>query len=107
MEFATTFVIVGVQGAKTTSGYGIEFTSLKQFGNRVYIQTLMREPMPDEAVDLEYLADNLWIVGSPATVAERILDKGRILFGVGVVENDRAETADIAVLDAESLVEGE
>jgi alkanesulfonate monooxygenase SsuD/methylene tetrahydromethanopterin reductase-like flavin-dependent oxidoreductase (luciferase family) len=36
---------------------------------------LKRDPsMPDEAVDLEYLADNLWIVGSPATVAERILD---------------------------------
>jgi alkanesulfonate monooxygenase SsuD/methylene tetrahydromethanopterin reductase-like flavin-dependent oxidoreductase (luciferase family) len=30
--------------------------------------------MLDEAVDLEYLADNLWFVGSPQTVAERILD---------------------------------
>ena len=30
--------------------------------------------MPDEAVDLEYLADNLWLVGSPETVAGRILD---------------------------------
>ena len=30
--------------------------------------------MPDEAVDLEYLADNLWLVGSPETVADRILD---------------------------------
>ncbi len=30
--------------------------------------------MPDEAVDLEYLADNLWFVGSPQTVADRILD---------------------------------
>jgi alkanesulfonate monooxygenase SsuD/methylene tetrahydromethanopterin reductase-like flavin-dependent oxidoreductase (luciferase family) len=30
--------------------------------------------MPDEAIDLEYLADNLWLVGSPKTVAERILD---------------------------------
>jgi alkanesulfonate monooxygenase SsuD/methylene tetrahydromethanopterin reductase-like flavin-dependent oxidoreductase (luciferase family) len=29
--------------------------------------------MPDAAVDLEYLADNLWLVGSPQTVAERIL----------------------------------
>jgi alkanesulfonate monooxygenase SsuD/methylene tetrahydromethanopterin reductase-like flavin-dependent oxidoreductase (luciferase family) len=28
--------------------------------------------MPDEAIDLEYLADNLWIVGSPTTVAKRI-----------------------------------
>ena len=30
--------------------------------------------MPDEAIDLEYLADNLWFVGSPQTVADRILD---------------------------------
>jgi alkanesulfonate monooxygenase SsuD/methylene tetrahydromethanopterin reductase-like flavin-dependent oxidoreductase (luciferase family) len=30
--------------------------------------------MPDEAIDLEYLADNLWLVGSPETVADRILD---------------------------------
>ncbi len=30
--------------------------------------------MPDEAVDLEYLADHLWFVGSPETVADRIRD---------------------------------
>jgi alkanesulfonate monooxygenase SsuD/methylene tetrahydromethanopterin reductase-like flavin-dependent oxidoreductase (luciferase family) len=30
--------------------------------------------MPDEAVDLEYLADNLWLVGSPETVANRITE---------------------------------
>jgi alkanesulfonate monooxygenase SsuD/methylene tetrahydromethanopterin reductase-like flavin-dependent oxidoreductase (luciferase family) len=36
---------------------------------------LKREPsMPDEALDLGYLADNLWLVGSPATVARRIDD---------------------------------
>jgi alkanesulfonate monooxygenase SsuD/methylene tetrahydromethanopterin reductase-like flavin-dependent oxidoreductase (luciferase family) len=36
---------------------------------------LKRDPsMPDEAVDLEYLADNLWFVGSPRTVAGRIAD---------------------------------
>lgn len=36
---------------------------------------LKRDPsMPDEAVDLEYLVDNLWFVGSPQTVANRILD---------------------------------
>ena len=36
---------------------------------------LKRDPsMPDEAVDLDYLADNLWLVGSPETVAGRIMD---------------------------------
>jgi alkanesulfonate monooxygenase SsuD/methylene tetrahydromethanopterin reductase-like flavin-dependent oxidoreductase (luciferase family) len=34
---------------------------------------LKRDPsMPDEDVDLEYVADNLWLVGSPDTVAARI-----------------------------------
>jgi hypothetical protein len=34
----------------------------------------MRDPsMPDEAVDLEYLADNLWFVGSPQNLADRLL----------------------------------
>ncbi len=28
--------------------------------------------LPDAAVDLEYVADHLWLVGSPATVANRI-----------------------------------
>ena len=36
---------------------------------------LKRDPsMPDEAFDLDYLADNLWFVGSPETVADRIMD---------------------------------
>jgi alkanesulfonate monooxygenase SsuD/methylene tetrahydromethanopterin reductase-like flavin-dependent oxidoreductase (luciferase family) len=36
---------------------------------------LTRDPsMPDEAIDLEHLADNLWLVGSPETVADRILN---------------------------------
>jgi alkanesulfonate monooxygenase SsuD/methylene tetrahydromethanopterin reductase-like flavin-dependent oxidoreductase (luciferase family) len=36
---------------------------------------LKQDPsMPDEAVDLEYVADNLWLVGSPETVADRIND---------------------------------
>ena len=29
--------------------------------------------MPDEAVNVEYVADNLWLVGSPETVADRIM----------------------------------
>jgi alkanesulfonate monooxygenase SsuD/methylene tetrahydromethanopterin reductase-like flavin-dependent oxidoreductase (luciferase family) len=36
---------------------------------------LKRDPsMTDEDVNLEYLADNLWFVGSPKTVADRILE---------------------------------
>jgi alkanesulfonate monooxygenase SsuD/methylene tetrahydromethanopterin reductase-like flavin-dependent oxidoreductase (luciferase family) len=45
---------------------------------------LKKDPaMPDAAVDLEYLADNLWFVGSPATVSKRIqeLQEGTGGFG--------------------------
>lgn len=36
-------------------------------------QLLKHDPsLPDAAVDLEYVADHLWLVGSPGTVAERI-----------------------------------
>jgi alkanesulfonate monooxygenase SsuD/methylene tetrahydromethanopterin reductase-like flavin-dependent oxidoreductase (luciferase family) len=39
--------------------------------------------MPDQAIDLEYLADHLWIVGSPTTVGKRIqaLQEGTGGFG--------------------------
>lgn len=36
--------------------------------------------LPDEAVDLDYLATHLWLVGSPATVARRI---GELSAGTG------------------------
>lgn len=39
--------------------------------------------LPDEAIDLDYLADHLWCVGSPATVAERIQHLYRGVGGFG------------------------
>jgi alkanesulfonate monooxygenase SsuD/methylene tetrahydromethanopterin reductase-like flavin-dependent oxidoreductase (luciferase family) len=39
--------------------------------------------LPDEAIDLEYLADHLWFVGSPRTVADRIQDLQRQTGGFG------------------------
>jgi alkanesulfonate monooxygenase SsuD/methylene tetrahydromethanopterin reductase-like flavin-dependent oxidoreductase (luciferase family) len=39
--------------------------------------------MPDDDIDLEYLAENLWLVGSPQTVADRILDLQRQTGGFG------------------------
>ena len=45
---------------------------------------LKRDPvMPDEAITLEYLCDELWLVGSPATVAERIRDLDARVNGFG------------------------
>jgi hypothetical protein len=45
--------------------------------------------------------------GVISQVAERILATGKLLFGVGVVENAYAETAEIAVLPPEGLAEAE
>jgi alkanesulfonate monooxygenase SsuD/methylene tetrahydromethanopterin reductase-like flavin-dependent oxidoreductase (luciferase family) len=39
--------------------------------------------MPDDAIDLDYLADNLWLVGSPDTVAGRVLDLQKRTGGFG------------------------
>jgi alkanesulfonate monooxygenase SsuD/methylene tetrahydromethanopterin reductase-like flavin-dependent oxidoreductase (luciferase family) len=50
--------------------------------------------MPDEAVDLDYLADHLWFVGSPETVAGRIRDLHEQTGGFGrlcIVSYDATE----------------
>jgi alkanesulfonate monooxygenase SsuD/methylene tetrahydromethanopterin reductase-like flavin-dependent oxidoreductase (luciferase family) len=50
--------------------------------------------LPDEAVDLEYLADRLWLVGSPQTVTDRIRDLQEQTGGFGyllVVSYDAGE----------------
>ncbi len=40
-------------------------------------------------------------------IADTVLASGKILFGVGIVEDGRAQTARIGVLPAETLIEGE
>ena len=56
---------------------------------------LKKDPaMPDDAVDLEYLADNLWLVGSPATVTKRIRELQEETGGFGyllIVSYDAVE----------------
>jgi alkanesulfonate monooxygenase SsuD/methylene tetrahydromethanopterin reductase-like flavin-dependent oxidoreductase (luciferase family) len=53
--------------------------------------------MPDEAVDLEYLADHLWLVGSPQTVADKIMELSDQTGGFGhltVVSYDASNELD-------------
>ena len=53
--------------------------------------------MPDEAIDVEYIADNLWIVGSPETVAGKIMDLQEQTGGFGrllIVSYDAAGEAE-------------
>ena len=56
---------------------------------------LKRDPaMPDAAIDMEYLANHLWLVGSPETVAGRILDLHEGTGGFGrllIVSYDAAD----------------
>ena len=45
---------------------------------------LKKDPaMPDEAITLEYLCDELWFVGSPETVVRRISDLDTKVGGFG------------------------
>ena len=41
--------------------------------------------MPDAQVTLDYLCDNIWIVGSPATVARKIAALSDTVGGFGMV----------------------
>jgi alkanesulfonate monooxygenase SsuD/methylene tetrahydromethanopterin reductase-like flavin-dependent oxidoreductase (luciferase family) len=51
-----------------------------------WIKYLKHDPsVPDEDIDLDYLARNLWLVGSPETVAERIRETYEALGGFGVL----------------------
>jgi alkanesulfonate monooxygenase SsuD/methylene tetrahydromethanopterin reductase-like flavin-dependent oxidoreductase (luciferase family) len=43
------------------------------------------ESLPDEAVTVEYMADNLWLVGSPDTVAQKLRDLYEMVGGFGTL----------------------
>ena len=43
------------------------------------------ESIPDEAVTLEYMAEHLWLVGSPNTVANKIRDLYEMVGGFGTL----------------------
>ena len=43
------------------------------------------ENMPNEDVTLEYMLDNLWIVGSPETVTQKLVDLYETVGGFGTL----------------------
>ena len=63
-----------------------------------WLDYLKHDPaVPDEAVDLDYLIDHLWLVGSPETVTEKILWTNDVLDGFGTLvvnKYDYGETPD-------------
>ena len=66
-EQARREAIAGVLGRD----YGDYFLPLLSL-NRGLSGLKMEEAMPDSAITLEYLCDNVWLVGSPETVARKI-----------------------------------
>lgn len=54
MEFSTSFVLVGVAGARSTGGYEINFSRLEQSGDEIRVTTQLREPAPDDAVEMAF-----------------------------------------------------
>lgn len=53
--------------------------------------------MPDDAVDYDYLVDNIWIVGSPDTVTERLTTLYKEVGGWGTTLQIQYEWSDPAV----------
>ena len=51
-----------------------------------WTEFLKHDPsVADEDVDIDYLVDNLWLVGSPETVTEKLLETQEILGGFGTI----------------------
>lgn len=59
------------------------FPTLDHFGWRRFLKH--DERVPDDSVDVDYLIDHLFLVGSPATVAERLAETHARLGGFGTV----------------------
>lgn len=77
-----------------------------QYASRVgtiQIQTTKIDPdMPDEAVDVEYMMENVWIVGDPAECAEKIHALHEVTGGFGRLLTITADSDDPS-WDHESL----
>jgi hypothetical protein len=52
VDFQRSFVLAGIQGPKSTGGYGISFTGLEQEGHEVHVITKWTEPGCCDIVDM-------------------------------------------------------
>jgi alkanesulfonate monooxygenase SsuD/methylene tetrahydromethanopterin reductase-like flavin-dependent oxidoreductase (luciferase family) len=57
----------------------------------------------DADVDVDYLIDNLWIVGSPETVTQKLLDTYEVLGGFGTLVLNKYDYGDTPVAYRRSL----
>ena len=63
----------------------------------------MEESMPDSDITLEYLCDNVWLVGSPETVARKIRDLHTEVGGFGGLLIGAVDEPDPAIFTNVSL----
>ena len=54
VDFRVSFVLIGVQGVKSTGGYSITFSDLRQSGHKVHVVTDFKEPAPGESVEMAF-----------------------------------------------------
>lgn len=54
VDFEHSFVLAGIQGNKSTGGFGISFTSLQQQGDEVRVITDWTEPGCSDSVDMGF-----------------------------------------------------
>ena len=57
----------------------------------------MEESMPDSALTLDYLCDNVWLVGSPETVARKIRELYAAVDGFGSIVIGATDWSDPAI----------
>jgi alkanesulfonate monooxygenase SsuD/methylene tetrahydromethanopterin reductase-like flavin-dependent oxidoreductase (luciferase family) len=60
--------------------------NLPFLGSVGWLQYLKHDPaVPDDAIDIDYLIDNLWLVGSPETVTKKLVDVYERTGGFGTI----------------------
>ncbi len=60
-----------------------------------WVQFLKHDPsFPDEKVDIDYLIDHLWLVGSPETVTRRLRETNEALDGFGTIVLNKYDYGD-------------
>jgi hypothetical protein len=71
VDFGNSFVLVGIQGAKSSGGYGISFTGLEQAGDQVRVITQWTEPAGDEPVEMTFTQPYVVVRVDAAQLATR------------------------------------
>jgi alkanesulfonate monooxygenase SsuD/methylene tetrahydromethanopterin reductase-like flavin-dependent oxidoreductase (luciferase family) len=67
------------------------FPLMREFG---WVKYVKDDDTEDADVDIEYLIDHLWMVGSPETVTQRLIEQYETLGGFGTVVVNKYDYGD-------------